>query len=149
MAILKQGKDRYEVRVKSAVHDRYLVERLNPEALEDPGASYCRRHVGAKEGFPLLFEATLEEGFNFGEYDRVHVGIFLPGILHPLASVDIMRPDDCPILLSPISRVLELSEITIGGVKTVQAALGLSKLEIGKFVSNVRISSIIDSEARP
>lgn len=131
MAILKEHKDQYEVRVKKYSDNTYFDEHLRLDAREKPGATSCRRYIVPEKDENFVFEVTLHEGFDFEQYDQVRLELFLPGMKNPTSFIDISRPEDSRILSTSVSRELKSADLTMGGLTRKGAKFAWKDLEKG------------------
>jgi hypothetical protein len=134
MAILKEGKDQYEVRIKRCPDETYFDEYIDFENREKPDATRCKRYIIGEEGKRFIVQATLHKGFDFGEYKKVQLQLWLPGMSYPVSSVDIKRPGYTTKLSVSMSRKLEYTNdvIAIGG--QLETRFVFRSLEVGKYL---------------
>jgi len=77
MAILKDGTDEYEVRIKRYPDKTYFDEYVTLSEREEVKARKCDRYIVGEEGVTYSIEVTLKAGFNFGDFTCVRASVCL------------------------------------------------------------------------
>ncbi|KAH7377948.1 hypothetical protein BKA64DRAFT_750362 [Cadophora sp. MPI-SDFR-AT-0126] len=129
MAILKDGDDTYEVRIKRYPDGTYFDEHIKVEEREKPGAEECTRYIVGEAGMRYTIEVTLRKGFDFGKDDRVQAQLFFPGIKSSICYLDVFKPLGLAGLTTEdITKRLEFADVTIGGRKMLGTRLAFRSL---------------------
>ncbi|PVH79765.1 hypothetical protein DL98DRAFT_655164 [Cadophora sp. DSE1049] len=129
MAILKDGNDTYEVRIKRYPDGTYFDEHIKVEEREKPDATISTRYIVGEAGMRYTIEFTLREGFDFGEYDRVQALLCFPGMKSHICHLDVFKPRDLADLTTEdITKQLEYADVTIYGRKMLGTRLAYRSL---------------------
>ncbi|KAK0101031.1 hypothetical protein ONS96_006261 [Cadophora gregata f. sp. sojae] len=118
MAILNDGNDTYEVRIKRYPDGTYFDEHIKVEEREKLGARKCTRYLVGEADMRYTIEFTLHKGFDFGTYDRAQAQLYFPGITSSICHLDVFKPLGLEGLTSEdITKKLEYADVIIGGRK--------------------------------
>jgi len=119
MAILTDGTDQYEVRIKRQSDQTYFEEYVKSDAREDPRSQNCHRYIVGENGTIFTIELTLLQGFCFDSYESVRMKLFFPGQKGEVARIDAHKPkyyeDGFYGTNESITVNLKLANVEIGG----------------------------------
>jgi hypothetical protein len=100
MAILRDGSNEYEIRIKRYPDGTYFDEYIKLDNREQQGGTACYRYIVGEDGVRYTIEVTLKEGFTFGNFDQVQVQLNVQGQEEEVCVKNIFRPtdnsSDCP-----------------------------------------------------
>ena len=92
MAILTNGDDKYEVKIKKFPENTYFDEHVKIGEREKPDARSCDRYIVVEDEVKYTIELTLHKGFNFGKYEIVRLKLWYPGEVEEVASISLRKP---------------------------------------------------------
>ncbi|KAE9374198.1 hypothetical protein N431DRAFT_464480 [Stipitochalara longipes BDJ] len=137
MAILKDGSNEYEVRIKRYPDKTYFDEYIETEDREQPGANSCSRYIMGEDGVKYTIEITLKKGFKFGEFSQVQAQLVLSGKDDSVCHKDIYRPADYEDgIKTDITAELEYADATEEGCKLMGTRFAFESLSLDEKVVN-------------
>lgn len=141
MAILKEGNDEYQVRIKRYPEKTYFDEYVKTNGREVPGSRRCDRYIVGEGGVRYTIEVTLKEGFDFGTYSQVQVQLGLPRHNDTVSFKDIYKPNHSEGgIKEKLSTELEYADVTVGGRMMLGARFAFQNLVLGTVFSLLPLS---------
>jgi hypothetical protein len=85
MVILTEDGNQYEVRIKRVPQNTYFKEHIKVGDREKPDAIQCDRYIVGEQDQQYAIEITIKKGFQWDNFGKVAMGLFLPGCKYPVA----------------------------------------------------------------
>jgi hypothetical protein len=134
MAILKNGNNEYEVRIKRYPEKTYFDEYVKTGDREEPWAMSCDRYIVGEDGVRYTIEVTLKKRFSFGDYEVVRAKLYIPGHEDSISENDVHKPEDFENgIKSDMTIELQYADVTVEGSKVLGARFGFRNLLLGSF----------------
>jgi hypothetical protein len=130
MAILNQGKNQVQVRIKREPEGSYFDEFVKIGDAEVPDVTRCEHFIVGEPGVTCLIEVTLKAGYNFGKCKMVKAFLRTHGREEIVVQGGFLKTGaattkDFKILLSK-------TDLLFGGQRLKGASLAFKQLEIGE-----------------
>jgi hypothetical protein len=117
MAILSEGDDQYEVRIKRYPDKTYFDEHIKVGDREKPNAQSCERYIVGEEKITYTIELILHKGFNFGKYEFVRMQLWFHGQKQEVGYADACKPYGQPsIITEDVNASLEFATVQMNGL---------------------------------
>jgi hypothetical protein len=85
MAILTEGGNKCEVRIKRIPQNTYFKEHVKVGGREKPDAIQCDRYIVGEQGQKYTVQITIKKGFRWDNFEHVAIAVFLTGRREPIA----------------------------------------------------------------
>lgn len=76
MAILKQGDNQVEVRIKNTSNNTYYDEYVQTDRREENGSRQCQRYIVGEPDTTFAIEVTLKEGYDVGDCKKIRAYLY-------------------------------------------------------------------------
>jgi len=130
MAILTQGKNQVEVRIKREPEGTYFDEFVKVGDAA-PNIRTCEHYIVGEPGVTCSIEITLKAGYDFGECENVKVWLFTHGRQEVVAQGSLSKTT--AIKTKDLKLLLSKTNLLIGGQRLKGASLAFKELKIGEI----------------
>jgi hypothetical protein len=131
MAILQQGKNQVEVRIKREPEGSYFDEFVKLNDREKPDIRMCQHYIVGEPGVTYSIEVTLKAGYDFGNCKKVKVWLYTHGRKEIVAQGTFRR--NLAVVTEDVKILLSKTNLLLGGQKLRGASLAFKDLKIGKI----------------
>ena len=136
MAILTDGDDKYEVKIKKFPENTYFDEHVKAGEREKPDARSCDRYIVVEDEVKYTIELTLHKGFNFGKYEIVDLKLWYPGEVEHVASISLQKPHGATsVITEDMKATLKFAVIQKNGYMMKESRFIFRSVHLGKFAA--------------
>jgi len=136
MAILKDGTDEYEVRIKRYPDGTYFDEYVSTREREKSEVRNCDRFIIGEGDVTYTIDMTLKKGFNFVGYSHVRARLYIPGQEDSVSCIDLPRPLKIKkkTTIADVSESMKYADVVVGDRKMLQTRFAFRSLVPGELL---------------